>query len=143
MKKILKVNKDLCVVCHKCISVCPVKYANDGSKNYVTINNDLCIGCGECIEACTHDARIIIDDFEPLILNLQKKQPTIAIVAPAIAATFPNRYLEFNGWLKHIGIKASFDVSFGAELTVKSYLDYVNEENPACVIAQQQDKVEQ
>ncbi|MBN2694044.1 tetratricopeptide repeat protein [bacterium] len=136
MREVLKVSKEFCVSCHKCISVCPVKYANDGSGNYVILNNDLCIACGECLHACTHGARVIIDDFEALVLSLQKKESVIAIVAPAIAATFPERYLEFNGWLKQIGVKAIFDVSFGAELTVKSYLDYIKKENPSCVIAQ-------
>ena len=41
-----------------------------------------------------------------------------------------------NGWLKSIGIKAVFDVSFGAELTVKSYVDYLEKNNPETIIAQ-------
>jgi ArsR family metal-binding transcriptional regulator len=41
-----------------------------------------------------------------------------------------------NGFLKGLGIKAVFDVSFGAELTVKSYLDYMQKANPKIVIAQ-------
>jgi hypothetical protein len=60
----------------------------------------------------------------------------VAIVAPAIAAAFPNLYLNFNGWLKSIGIKAVFDVSFGAELTIKSYLEHVQKNHPKAVIAQ-------
>jgi methanogenic corrinoid protein MtbC1 len=60
----------------------------------------------------------------------------IAIVAPAIAANFPNRYLHFNTWLKSLGIAAVFDVSFGAELTVKSYVEYIKKNNPKLLIAQ-------
>lgn len=60
----------------------------------------------------------------------------IAIVAPAIAANFPDRTNHINGWLKSIRVEAVFDVSFGAELTVKSYLEHVKENQPECVIAQ-------
>ncbi|MFO8064911.1 MAG: [Fe-Fe] hydrogenase large subunit C-terminal domain-containing protein [Spirochaetia bacterium] len=60
----------------------------------------------------------------------------VAVVAPAVAANFPNRYLQLNGWLKSLGIAAAFDVSFGAELTVKSYLHHIRTENPTMVIAQ-------
>ncbi|MCL2845668.1 MAG: methyl-accepting chemotaxis protein [Chitinivibrionia bacterium] len=61
----------------------------------------------------------------------------IALVAPAIASTFPDGdYLRFNTWLKSLGVEAIFDVSFGAELTVKSYLEHIKKNNPKCVIAQ-------
>lgn len=59
-----------------------------------------------------------------------------AIVAPAIAANFPDSYLKINSWLKNMGISKVLDVSFGAELTVKTYLEYIKENNPKCVIAQ-------
>jgi hypothetical protein len=60
----------------------------------------------------------------------------VAIVAPAVVATWPNDYLRLNGWLKSLGVQAVFDVSFGAELTVKSYLEHIKTNNPKCVIAQ-------
>jgi len=31
----------------------------------------------------------------------------------------------YNGWLKSIGVEAVFDVGFGAELTTKSYVEYL------------------
>jgi iron only hydrogenase large subunit-like protein len=68
--------------------------------------------------------------------DLQSKTPIIAIVAPAVASTFPNQYFNFNGWLKSMGVKAIFDVSFGAELTVKSYWEYIKAKKPSCVLAQ-------
>ncbi len=60
----------------------------------------------------------------------------IAFVAPAIASNFPDTYLNINGWLRSLGAAAVFDVSFGAELTVKSYLEHVKANQPDCVIAQ-------
>ncbi len=32
-----------CVNYHKCFVVCPVKYCNDGSGDYVKINSNMCI----------------------------------------------------------------------------------------------------
>ncbi len=60
----------------------------------------------------------------------------VAIAAPAVAVSFPDRYLQINGWLKKMGVAACFDVSFGAELTVKSYLEHVQKNHPKTVIAQ-------
>ncbi|MBD3314471.1 MAG: chemotaxis protein [Chitinivibrionales bacterium] len=132
---IVTVDKNKCVNCHACIGVCPVKYCNDGSDEVVSINGDLCIGCGNCIKACTHNARKAVDDGEAFFRDLGNV-PMIAIVAPAVAANFPNRYLHLNGWLKRSGVDAVFDVSFGAELTIKSYLEHIKENKPKMVIAQ-------
>lgn len=130
------VDKDNCVNCHACIVVCPVKFCNDGSSDYVNVNPNMCIGCGACVDACTHDARIYADDTEKFINDLDKGVNMIAVVAPAVAANFPRQYLKLNGLLKHWGVNAIFDVSMGAELTVKSYLNHIQQNKPKCVIAQ-------
>ena len=135
---VVNVEAEKCVNCHVCISVCPVKYCNDGSSfDHVSINHDMCIGCGRCLEACVHDARYYIDDFEYMLNSIAKKEKVIAIAAPSIAANFTNNnYLRLNSWLKSLGVSAIFDVSFGAELTVKSYLEYIKENQPKTLIAQ-------
>jgi iron only hydrogenase large subunit-like protein len=133
---VINVDKSKCVNCHQCITVCPVKYCNNASDETISINENLCIGCGACIKACTHDARSGIDDSVRFFDDLTKGIPIIAVVAPAIASVFPGQYLQLNTWLKSIGVKACFDVSFGAELTVKSYLEYVRQNNPKTIIAQ-------
>jgi iron only hydrogenase large subunit-like protein len=109
---------------------------NNGSGNIVDHHSDLCIGCGECISACTHNARIGLDDFDVFMEDLKKGIGIIAIVAPAAAASFDGKYLNLNGFLKSLGVKGIFDVSFGAELTVKSYLNYIKKNKPRTVIAQ-------
>jgi iron only hydrogenase large subunit-like protein len=140
MRKLLpvvRINKERCVNCNVCIRVCPVRYCNDGSSgHYIDLNHDLCIGCGSCIKACSHGAREIVDDMGNFLADLRRGVKMIAIVAPAIAANFPERYFQFNTWLRSIGVKAIFDVSFGAELTVKSYLEYIQNKKPELVIAQ-------
>jgi ferredoxin len=52
----------------------------------------MCIGCGACIRACTHGARLIIDDIDAFMTDLRRGVKIIAVVAPAIAASFPNKY---------------------------------------------------
>lgn len=136
MRAVVAVDENKCVNCQRCIAVCPAKMCNDGSGDYVKINNDLCIGCGECIEACSHGARIGIDDTSEFFNDLKKGTKIIAIVAPAVATSFDGKYLELNGWLKSIGVKACFDVSFGAELTTKSYVEHLKNKNPKLMIAQ-------
>jgi len=136
LAKVIDVDPDKCVNCHSCIAACPVKFCNDGSGDHVEVNQNLCVGCGSCISACKHDARYIIDDIDIFIRDIKSGKEIIAIVAPAIASNFPNNFLKINGWLKHIGVKAIFDVSFGAELTIKSYLEYIKENKPQTVIAQ-------
>lgn len=133
---VLELVPEKCVNCHACIAACPVKHCNDGSGNHVAVNHDLCVGCGQCIKACGHGARRPLDDADRFFADCASHVPMIAIVAPAVAAVFPERWLNLNGWLKSMGVAAVFDVSFGAELTVKSYLEHIEHQSPRAVIAQ-------
>ncbi|MBD3317083.1 MAG: PAS domain S-box protein [Chitinivibrionales bacterium] len=136
LAQIVSVDEGRCVNCHACISACPVKYCNDGSGDYVKVNANMCIGCGACLSRCTHQARYYIDDFNRFYEDLSQGKDIVAIVAPSIAANFPDNYLRINGWLKSIGVDAIFDVGFGAELTVKSYIDYIDKHKDETVLAQ-------
>ena len=157
LARVIEVNEEKCVNCNQCIRVCPARFCNDGSKavhvglhdtthnaehkstelvGHIGINFDQCIGCGNCLRACSHGARVIVDDIEPFITDLRRGVKMIAVVAPAIAANFPDKHLHFNTWLKSVGVEAVFDVSFGAELTVRSYVEHIKKNSPKLVIAQ-------
>lgn len=136
LKEVISVDKTKCTNCYRCVAVCPVKLCNDCSKDYVSFNNELCIGCGACIRACKYGARQGIDDSASFFNDLRNGDKIVAIVAPAVIVSFRGRDLEFNTYLKSIGVKAVFDVSFGAELTTKSYVEYIKKANPSCVISQ-------
>ncbi|MDR0494415.1 MAG: methyl-accepting chemotaxis protein, partial [Treponema sp.] len=133
---VIRIDEGKCVNCYACIADCPVKYCMDASKEKVLIDPDLCIGCGNCITACHHEARLPIDDTPRFLTDLRQGNNIIAVVAPAVASVFPGGHLNLNGFLKSLGVKDFFDVSFGAELTVVSYLDHIKKKNPRMVIAQ-------
>jgi iron only hydrogenase large subunit-like protein len=137
LPEVVYTDRERCKNCNQCISVCPAKICQYGDRGYMGIEHNYCIGCGNCIDACTWGARVPIDDYKYWQDALDNGEPMIALVAPAIASTFPDGdYLRFNTWLKSLGIEAVFDVSFGAELTVKSYLEHIKRTNAKTVIAQ-------
>ena len=136
LRPVISIDPEKCCNCHRCISVCPVKMCNNGSGDHVSINHDLCIGCGTCIDACVHGARSGIDDMQDFFKDLKSGVSMVAIVAPAVAVNFAGMDLNLNGWLKSLGVKAIFDVSFGAELTTKSYVEQIKRENPEIMISQ-------
>ena len=121
---VIEIDEEKCINCYACITACPVKFCMDGSGEKLMINHDLCIGCGNCITICRHDARKPIDDRDLFLGALKQGEKMIAVVAPAAASVFAENYLRLNGYLKSLGVKAVFDVSFGAELTVLSYVNY-------------------
>jgi len=133
---IINIDDDKCFGCHACITECPIKFCMDASREKITINEELCIGCGHCVVMCTHDARHVADNLERLQGDLKRGDKVIAIVAPAVLSVFPGNYLRLNGFLKAQGIEAIFDVSFGAEITALSYVNYIKEKKPRLVIAQ-------
>lgn len=133
---VVEVEPSRCVNCHACIHACPVKFCNDASGEHVSIRAGQCIGCGACIQACTHQARSLVDDADRFFADLSRGVPLVAIVAPAVATVFPGQTLTLNAWLRSRGVRACFDVSFGAELTVRSYLEHMASNSPRCVIAQ-------
>ncbi len=133
---VVNVIDEKCNSCHQCIAVCPVKICLDGSGDTVKINHDLCIGCGSCIRACPHEARKGIDDWDSFLADSRNGTEMIAVVAPSAAATFADKLLRLNGFLASLGVTAFFDVSFGAELTVRSYLKHIESPSPAMVISQ-------
>ena len=136
VREVIKVDPEKCTACHRCISVCPAKMCNNASGDYIKVNPELCIGCGRCISACHFGARVGVDDFDTWMKDLKAGAKMIAIVAPSSVVSFRGHILELNTWLKSIGIQAVFDVSFGAELTSKSYVEYIKNKNPDLVIAQ-------
>ena len=120
-----------CIVCNKCISVCPVPAANyavkleDGS-NRIEVEGDACIACGACFDACKHDARSYRDDTERFFEDLKKGEKISLLVAPAFMANYPGDGQKYLGILKSAGVGHIISVSFGADITTWAYLNYIS-----------------
>ena len=136
LHKVIEIDEEKCYNCNACLTECPVKYCMDGSGDKLVIDDDLCIGCGHCVVICPHGARHVIDQYDSLLADLMRGEKVVAIVAPAVVSVFPNNYLRLNAFLKSQGVEAVFDVSFGGELTVMSYMNYIKAKKPRLVIAQ-------
>jgi CheY-like chemotaxis protein/iron only hydrogenase large subunit-like protein/HPt (histidine-containing phosphotransfer) domain-containing protein len=134
--EVIYVDKEKCLNCHKCLSTCPVKFCNDGSGSHLKVDTNRCILCAQCVKTCSHKARQIMDDIAVFLADIASAKEMIALVAPGVAANFPHQYLQLNSWLKSVGIKAIFDVSFGAELTIRSYREHLQKNSPRLIIAQ-------
>lgn len=134
-KSIIYLDRDKCVGCNKCIRHCPIMGANISNEdNKVEINTKLCIHCGECIRVCDHDARVFIDDTEAFFKDLKNGRSISMMIAPAIRVSYP-KYKNLIGYLKKIGVKLIYDVSFGADITVWAYLKAMKKSNSP-IIAQ-------
>ena len=133
---VIEIDEKKCINCYACITACPVKYCMDGSGEVLEVIHDQCIGCGHCIAACHHGARQPVDDTPRFLADLKRRERIIAVAAPAVASVFPGKYLNLNGYLQSLGVTSVLDVSFGAELTVVSYVNHIKEKKPRLVIAQ-------
>ncbi len=138
LPQVIDVDAEKCVNCHRCIGVCPAKYCNNASDTSkgILVNHNLCIGCGACIKACSHDARIIVDDTQRFMEDLAAGVPIGTLVAPAVDVNFPGQLENLLAWLKSLGVKMNFDVSFGAEITTYQYLQAVKNGAKTPIISQ-------
>lgn len=134
----MKTNTSLCVGCNKCIFKCPTQANNaqlENGENKIRINNDLCIYCGECINICDHKARIINDDCKVFFDDLANGKEISIIAAPSMKHNIPD-YLHLFGYLKTLGVKVFYDVSFGADIMSWGYMKAIKERNITTMIAQ-------
>lgn len=122
-----------CIGCNKCISGCPVLGANiaieESGVNRINVDGSKCIHCGHCLETCPHDAREYRDDTNDFFASLKQGQKISILVAPSFYVNYPNQYKQVFGYLKSLGVKHIYNVSFGADITTWAYLKYIEEYN--------------
>lgn len=52
----LKINRDSCILCGRCVAVCPAYIFNESSDAISISNAENCIKCGHCVAACPQSA---------------------------------------------------------------------------------------
>lgn len=132
------INKEKCVECGKCASVCPYSaivnrkrpcqnackikaiYIND--ENAASIDNDKCIECGACVYQCPFGA--IMDKSYILdVIDMLKKSDggknfkVYAVVAPSISSQFSYAKLgQVITGLKKLGFHTVVEAALGADM---------------------------
>lgn len=133
---------DKCRGCNKCLNTCPVFGANiareNDGENRIYVDSDKCILCGRCISACSHNAREFVDDTERFFSDLSDPSADgiSLLVAPSFMVNYPTRYRKILGYLKHLGAKRVFSVSFGADISVWGYLKHLSQTTEKGMISQ-------
>lgn len=131
------INKDRCVECGRCSTVCPygaivnrkrpcerackVNAIHMGKSKCAEIDNDKCISCGACVYQCPFgavmDKSFILDVIE-MIKNKDKNGDKLyAVVAPSISSQFSYAKLgQVVTGIKKLGFHTVVEAALGADM---------------------------
>lgn len=131
------INKDKCVECGRCSTVCPygaivnrkrpcerackVNAIHMGKSKCAEIDNDKCISCGACVYQCPFgavmDKSFILDVIE-MIKNKDKNGDKLyAVVAPSISSQFSYAKLgQVVTGIKELGFHTVVEAALGADM---------------------------
>ena len=140
MIEVIKSKNELCTGCNRCVRECPMEVANisykdDDGEIKVDIDLEKCIACGRCVTACKHDARYFVDDTGRFFDDLANGIPISVIAAPAIKTNIPE-FKKLFTYLKQLGVKMIFDVSFGADICIWAHIRHIEKNGVSPMITQ-------
>ncbi len=110
-----------CKRCYSCIRECPAIAIRVENGQAVVIA-DRCISCGHCVKVCSQNAKKVVSDVDRLVEAILPINKTIAIIAPAFAASFPDNYMKLPTALRKLGFDQVMETAFGADLVSNLYL---------------------
>lgn len=122
---------DECIGCNKCISGCislgaNVVVAQEDSDEYrVEVDPNKCVLCGHCIESCVHKARTYRDDTDDFFAALERGEKISILVAPSLLIDYEKQYNSILGYLKGSGVQHIYNTSFGADIMVWVYMNFI------------------
>ena len=123
-----------CKRCYSCVRECPAKAIRVENGQAVVIT-ERCISCGHCVKVCSQNAKMVLSDVEKVMHELLPENNTIAIIAPAFAASFPDNYMKLPAALKKLGFTHVMETAFGADLVSSLYLDKYENSNKKTIIS--------
>ncbi len=139
------IDKDKCVECGKCASVCPfsaiannkrpcqnackVKAISMDEDKKAIINNNKCITCGACVYQCPFgaimDKSFLVDVVEMIKSSENNtKFKLYAVIAPSIASQF--RYAKLGqviSGIKQLGFHTVIEAALGADMVAITETD--------------------
>jgi DNA-binding NtrC family response regulator/NAD-dependent dihydropyrimidine dehydrogenase PreA subunit len=83
---IIRTDRERCRGCHACVRHCPVKAIRVTSAGTTDVSPGRCIGCGRCLQVCSQQARSAVTDLERARRLLGRREPAVAVLAPAFPA---------------------------------------------------------
>jgi len=130
-----------CIDCSKCIHECPILRANvsvgrDEINFEICVDEKECILCGTCLKTCFRGVRRYKDDCADFISDLREGKEYSALIAPSLFLNYPEEYEYILGYLKSLGVKKFYPVSFGADIAIWGYVNYMHKHRAKGNIAQ-------
>lgn len=145
------INQDKCIECGRCSSVCPFEAISDVKRpcktsckidalnidpatKKATIDYDKCVNCGACVSRCPFGAITDKSHILEIIRMLRRsenntKYKVYCIVAPAIAAQFPDTTIEnIVCAVKRLGFYEVIEAAVGADIVANYESRLLNEE---------------
>jgi len=93
LRGIIRINKEVCVGCDTCRSVCPAGAIEGAPGEKHSINFDKCVVCGQCLLNCPFDAIEQMSFVDEVISKLKDKQTkVVAIIAPAVRVAIAEEF---------------------------------------------------
>ncbi len=118
---LIRLDKNLCDHCLKCLRGCPVK-AIKFHNNERTILDNQCIKCGLCHSLCPQQALSVADQFSVIQAAIQGGRKTVVSLAPSYVSSFEAQNLNsIVSALKKLGFSAVEETSVGAQLVFDQY----------------------
>ncbi len=119
----IKINKDLCDGCTKCVKICPTK-ALRVRNGKAEIDGNKCIDCGKCVLECPKDA---IETFADNLSVIKKFKYKVAV----IPASFPGQFNDIVNYRRakkavlSLGFDEIADESMVTDIMSKFIQDYI------------------
>ena len=121
-----------CIGCNRCIAACPVKKSNisvkrpDGTIS-IGVNSSRCIDCGLCVQSCYKGARNYKDDMDEVIEAMNRGDKLSFLIDPAYMIIKGKDSHKVIGYLNSLPETKTYDVAFGAEISLWAHIRYIRE----------------